>query len=61
MLRDLDPSLGCAITMMASVAKIAVLGLLMGKSMRTLGLWSFHGPVMSPSGEILGFPGEPLI
>jgi hypothetical protein len=61
MLEDLDPSLGWAITTMASVAKIITPVLLTGKSMRTLGLRSFHGLVMSPSGEILGFPDEPLV
>jgi hypothetical protein len=61
MLRDLGPSLGWAITTMASVAKIAVPVLLTGKSMRTLGLRSFRAPVMSPKGEILGFPVEPLV
>jgi hypothetical protein len=47
--------------MMASVDKIAAPVLLVGESVRTLGLWSFRAPVMSPIGEILGFPAEPLI
>jgi len=47
--------------MMASLAKIATPMLLTGKSMRTLYLWSFYAPVMSPRGEILGFPTEPLV
>ena len=38
MLGDLGPSLGWAITMMASVAKIAAPVLLVGKSVRNLGL-----------------------
>jgi hypothetical protein len=46
---------------MASVAKITTPVLLTGKSMRTLGLRSFHGPIMSPSREILSFPDEPLV
>jgi hypothetical protein len=46
---------------MALVAKIAVPVLLAGKSMRTLGLRSFHAPAMSPRGEILDFLTEPLI
>ena len=45
--------------MMASVAKIAAPVLLTG-NVRTPGLWSFCAPVMSPRGEILGFPIEPL-
>jgi hypothetical protein len=61
MLKDLGPSLGWAITTMASVAKIVVLVLLMGKSVRTLGLRSFRAPVISPRGEILGFLVEPLV
>jgi hypothetical protein len=47
--------------MMASVAKITALVLLAGKSVRTLGLWSFCAPVMSPREEILDFLTEPLI
>jgi hypothetical protein len=47
--------------MMASLAKIIVLVLLASKSVRTLGLWSFSALVMSPRGEILGFPIEPLV
>jgi hypothetical protein len=46
---------------MASVAKIAMVVLLAGESMRTLGLRSFHTSVMSLRGEILGFMAEPLI
>jgi hypothetical protein len=46
---------------MASLAKIAALVLLMAKSVRTLGLRSFHAPVMSPRGEILSFLTEPLV
>ena len=46
---------------MTSVAKIVALVLLAGESMRTLGLRSFHAPVMSLRGEILGFLIEPLI
>ena len=61
MLGDLGPSLGWAVTMMASVAKIATPMLLMVMSMRTPGLQSFHALVMSPRGEILGFPTEPLV
>ena len=61
MLRDLGPSLGWAITTMASVTKIAEPVLLAGESVRTLGLWSFHALVMSPKGEILSFPTEPLV
>ena len=57
----LSPSLGWAITIMASVAKIDVPVLLAGKSMRTPGLRSFRALVMSPRGEILGFPIEPLV
>ena len=57
----LCPSLGWAVTMMASLAKIAAPMLLAGKSVRTLGLRSFRAPVMSPRGEILSFPTEPLI
>ena len=47
--------------MMASLAKIVVPMLLAVKSMRTLGLRSFYALVMSPKGEILGFPTEPLV
>ena len=47
--------------MMDSLAKIAAPVLLAGKSMKTLGLWLFRAPVMSPRREILGFPTEPLI
>jgi hypothetical protein len=47
--------------MMASLAKIAVPMLLTGKSLRTLGLRLFRAPIMSPGGEILGFPTEPLV
>ena len=61
MLGDLGPSSGWAVTMMASMAKIAVPMLLMGKSVRTPGLQSFRALVMSPKGEILGFLAEPLI
>jgi hypothetical protein len=61
MLGDLSPSLGWVVTIMASVAKIVVPVLLAGKSVRTLGLRSFHALVMSPRGEILSFPIEPLI
>jgi hypothetical protein len=43
------------------IAKIVMPVLLAGKSVRTLGLGSFRAPVMSPRGEILGFPTEPLI
>jgi hypothetical protein len=43
-----DPSLGWAITMMASLAKITVPMLLAGKSVRTPGLRSFRALVMSP-------------
>jgi hypothetical protein len=60
-LRDLGLSLGWDITMMASMAKITAPVLLMGKSMRTPGLRSFHAPVMSPRGEILGFLTELLV
>jgi hypothetical protein len=42
--------------MMASLAKIVVSMLLVGKSVRTSGLRSFYALVMSPRGEILGFP-----
>jgi hypothetical protein len=59
--RRLDPSLGWAVTMMASLAKIATPVLLVGKSMRTLGLRLFCAPVMSPRGEILGFLIKPLV
>ena len=45
----------------ASMAKIAAPVLLAGEFMRILGLRSFRAPVMSPRGEILGFPIEPLI
>jgi hypothetical protein len=61
MLGDLGPSLGWAITTMASVAKIAAPVLLAGESMRTLGLRSFHALVMSPRVEILGFSTDPLV
>ena len=61
MLGDLGPSLGWAVMTMASVAKIAVSVLLAGESVRTLGLRSFRAPVMSPRGEILGFPVEALV
>jgi hypothetical protein len=47
--------------MMASVAKITTPVLLASKSMRTLGLWSFCAPIMSPREEILDFLIEPLI
>ena len=47
--------------MMASLVKIVMLVLQAGKSMRTLGLWSFRALVMSPRGEILGFLDEPLV
>jgi hypothetical protein len=47
--------------MMALLAKITAPVLLAGKSVRTLDLWSFHAPVMSPGGEILGFSIEPLV
>ena len=57
----LHPSLGWAITMMALLAKIAVPMLLAGKSTRTSGLRSFHAPVMSSRGEIVGFLIEPLV
>jgi hypothetical protein len=53
--------LGWAITMMASVAKITTPMLLMGKSVRTQSLRSFRALIMSPRGEILGFPAEPLV
>jgi hypothetical protein len=47
---------------MVSVAKIIMPMLLVGKSMRTLGLRSFRALVMSPHrGEILGFLIEPLV
>jgi hypothetical protein len=55
MLRDLGPSLGWAVTMMVSVAKIVAAVLLAGESVKTLGLRSFHASVMSPKWEILGF------
>ena len=61
MLGDLGTSFGWAVTTMASVAKIAAPVLLAGKSVRTLGLRSFLALVMSPRGEILGFPTEPLV
>ena len=61
MLGDLGPSLGWAVTTMALVAKITMPVLLAGESMRTPGLRSFGAPVMSPKGEILGFPTEPLV
>ena len=57
----LSPSLGWAITTMASLAKIVVPVLLAGKSVRTPGIGSFRALVMSPRGEILSFPTEPLI
>jgi hypothetical protein len=47
--------------MMDLVVKIVVPVLLTGKSLRTLGLWSFRAPIMSLRGEILGFSAEPLI
>jgi hypothetical protein len=46
---------------MASLAKITTSVLLAGKSVRTPSLRSFHAPVMSPRGEILGFPIKPLV
>jgi hypothetical protein len=61
MLRDLGPSLGWAIIIMALVAKIAAPVLLAGKSMRTLGLRSFRAQVMSPRGEILDFLTKPVV
>jgi ABC-type spermidine/putrescine transport system permease subunit II len=61
MLGDLGPSLGWAITMMASVDKIVAPVLLAGESVRTLGLWLFCALIMSPRGEILDFPAKPLI
>jgi hypothetical protein len=61
MLGDLGPSLAWVVTRMASVAKIIALVLVMGKSVRTSGLWSFRAPIMSSKGEILGFLAEPLI
>jgi hypothetical protein len=61
MLGDLGPSLGWVVMIMASVAKIAAPVLLAGKSVRTLGLWSFCALVMSPRGEIMGFPTKPLV
>ena len=61
MLGDLGPSLGWAIMTMALVDKIPRPELLVGESVRTLGLRSFHAPVMSPKGEILDFLTEPLI
>jgi hypothetical protein len=61
MLGDLGPSLGWVVTTMVSVAKIATPVLLAGEPMRTLGLRSFHALVMSPRGEILSFPTEPLV
>ena len=57
----LSPSLGWAVTAMASLAKIAAPMLLMGKSKITLGLQSFCALVMSPKGEILSFLIEPLV
>ena len=57
----LSPSLGWTVMMMASVAKITMPVLLMGKSVRTPGLQLFHALVMSPRGEIFGFPIEPLV
>jgi hypothetical protein len=53
--------LAWVVTRMASVAKIIALVLVMGKSVRTSGLWSFRAPIMSSKGEILGFLAEPLI
>ena len=47
--------------MMVSLGKIIVPMLLVDKSMRTLGLQSFRALVVSPRGEILGFPTEPLV
>ena len=61
MLGDLGPSLGWAVTTMASVAKIIAPVLLEGESVSTLGLWSFRAPVMSPRGDILGFLIKPLV
>ena len=58
---DLGPSLGWAVMMIALVAKIAAPMLLAGESVRTLGLRSFRAPVLSPRGEMLGFPIEPLV
>jgi hypothetical protein len=46
---------------MASLAKIVVPVLLMGKFMRTLDLWSFRAPAMSPRGKIHGFLTRPLV
>jgi hypothetical protein len=43
------------------VAKIVAPVLLVGKSMRTLSLRSFHAMVMSRRGEILAFLAEPLV
>ena len=57
----LDPLLGWAVTMMVLLAKIAAPILLAGKSVRTPGLQLFHALVMSPRGEIFGFPIEPLV
>ena len=57
----LDPSLGWAFMTMASLPKIVTPVLLVGKSVRTPGLRSFYALVMSPKGEILGFPTEPLV
>jgi hypothetical protein len=59
--RRLDPSLGWAVTKMASLAKLTAPVLLAGKSLRTLGLRSFCAPVMSPRGKILDFSTEPLV
>ena len=61
MLGDFGPSLGWAITTMASVAKIVAAVLLAGEFVRTPGLRSFHASVMSLRGEILGFLTEPLV
>jgi hypothetical protein len=47
--------------MMASLAKIVVPVLLVGKSVRNLGLRSFYALVMSPRGKILGVLTEQLI
>jgi hypothetical protein len=47
--------------MMASLAKIATPVLPVGKFVRTLGLWLFRAPVISPKREILGFLIEPLV
>jgi len=57
----LFPSWGWVATTIASMAKIAAPMLLAGKSVRTPSLCSFRALVMSPRGEIHGFPTEPLI